>query len=242
MLIGPLPTTRSIAKALGVVRYRTGKPCLRGHTEDRFASTGQCYACIDAMNKVWRKENAEKTLLASKRWRDRQPNPERKPRTRMTANERNRKYRLKKNGFTGANLSIRCIPLDPKVQWAIYYERNKNTISETQRVYRKKNYEALKQAWDDWYSKNRPSQVEKATMRRRKVVRATPIWLTDEHRHEISSIYRECIRVAVETGVPHHVDHIVPIAGRNVSGLHVPWNLSVIPAIDNIRKSNKHAT
>lgn len=66
----------------------------------------------------------------------------------------------------------------------------------------------------------------------------TPPWLTREQREQMRLVYVECARITRETGIKHHVDHIVPLIGRSVSGLHVPWNLQVITASQNARKHN----
>lgn len=68
---------------------------------------------------------------------------------------------------------------------------------------------------------------------------AMPEWLTIEDRRLMTNLYTEARRVSRETGVQHHVDHIVPLRGKTVCGLHVPWNLRIITANDNIKKSNK---
>ena len=68
---------------------------------------------------------------------------------------------------------------------------------------------------------------------------ATPKWLSSEQRAEIYNIYALAKDCQVVTGEPYHVDHIVPIRGKNICGLHVPWNLQVLPADINISKSNR---
>jgi hypothetical protein len=56
----------------------------------------------------------------------------------------------------------------------------------------------------------------------------------------IRAIYASAKRLTQETGVPHHVDHIIPLQGALVSGLHVHTNLQVLPAVDNIKKLNRY--
>lgn len=69
---------------------------------------------------------------------------------------------------------------------------------------------------------------------------ATPTWLSDEQRQNIVSFYDLARNCSVVTGEQYQVDHIIPIRGKSVCGLHVPWNLQVLPASINRRKSNSY--
>lgn len=69
--------------------------------------------------------------------------------------------------------------------------------------------------------------------------RCRTIRLSAEHRRQLRSIYAECRERNRRHPRSWHVDHIVPLVGKTVSGLHVPWNLQIIPSSDNCKKSNK---
>jgi hypothetical protein len=73
----------------------------------------------------------------------------------------------------------------------------------------------------------------RSAIRNRRVTRATPKWAD---RAAIRKVYEKARRRALHTCIPHHVDHIIPIYGTYVSGLHVHNNLRVIPAVDNVRR------
>jgi len=68
----------------------------------------------------------------------------------------------------------------------------------------------------------------------------TPIWVDKEHLWLIKQAYELAILRTKQFGFSWHVDHIIPLNGFNVSGLHVIENIQVIPAAENLLKNNKY--
>lgn len=104
------------------------------------------------------------------------------------------------------------------------------------KVYRKQKPE-IARAYNTTPKAKEASRKHSA-LRSRRSKQATPKWLTPEQKQEIVAIYEHMRDCRAVTGEDYHVDHIVPLKGKNVCGLHVPWNLQVLPACVNLSKSN----
>jgi hypothetical protein len=98
---------------------------------------------------------------------------------------------------------------------------------------RKKSYDK------SWRKDNRARDRANKARYRAAIRKATPPWLTDEHRNQILAFYHEAERLTKETGVLHEVDHIVPLQAGAACGLHVPWNLRVVTRDENNRRPRK---
>lgn len=123
-----------------------------------------------------------------------------------------------------------------KKEWKI---NNKIHVSEYGRQYYFKNKETILAKGSEWSKSNRPKRNSYWSKYKAQKLKATPPWLTEDHISQMQDMYwlaKDCESVS---GQKYHVDHIVPLQGENVCGLHVPWNLQVIPAELNLSKGNK---
>jgi hypothetical protein len=134
------------------------------------------------------------------------------------------------------------------------YAANKEQIQQKKAEYRAMNREKFRKYATDWYNKNKDTALGRSKswkasnpdkiasyVRNRQAAKLqrTPCWITAKQLKQIEHFYAQAKKLEFETGIRHHVDHIIPLQGKMVSGLHVPENLTIITAKQNLRKNNK---
>lgn len=90
------------------------------------------------------------------------------------------------------------------------------------------------------YKKDNPGKRRALDMKRRAaLLNRTPKWLTEDDYWLMEQAYEHAVEQSITHGIKFHVDHIIPLQGKYVSGFHCPSNLQVIPAKVNMSKGNK---
>ena len=136
-----------------------------------------------------------------------------------------------------------------------YVAKNRDKILEKQRAYDAVKNTERKQYFQDWYLNNRERandlarlyrqnnphmNAKKQAKREAAKKQRIPKWLTEVDFERIQNEYALAAILTKLCGTPWHVDHIIPLQGKLVSGLHVPSNLRVLPAKENIAKNNRY--
>lgn len=122
---------------------------------------------------------------------------------------------------------------------AVDFEVKKETRLSQMRA----NYAAKKPYYSErmmlWRADNKHKQSTYSAKKRSDLLLRTPKWLDSQALAKIEAYYHTAHMLGMHTGEHYHVDHIVPLKGKLVSGLHVPWNLQILTKAENQRKKNK---
>lgn len=233
-----LHKVRSEALAAGATHYFTSLPCVHGHIDKRASKSGHCSECTRVRQKhrlttdvEYRKKHSEWNLkYITKRLAD---PVERKRITDRAKEVRNAKPETKIK--TAILDQIRNQREDVKVRRRVvqkirYAEKLKDDVI---------HIAARRERSAKWARENKDRANAKTALRRAARQQATPPWLTDEMKVEMQNFYVTAQLVVRLTGIQHDVDHIIPLSGETVCGLHVPWNLQILQATVNRAKHNK---
>lgn len=119
------------------------------------------------------------------------------------------------------------------------YQENRLAILEKKRLQRIENPDRFK-LQEKKYTEKFPGKLRaKCGRRRASLLNATPSWLSFIHHAQIEEFYELAQAKKMQTGIEIHVDHIIPLQGNGVRGLHVPWNLQLLTEKENCSKHNK---
>jgi hypothetical protein len=121
------------------------------------------------------------------------------------------------------------------------YTRN-HTCAECNRKYTKQHQRKTperRRELQKAYRKRYPEKIKASHAKHRaEKLKRVPKWLTKEDIKAIKEFYAEATRKTLATGVKYQVDHIIPLKGEHISGLHVPSNLQIITATEKLCKKH----
>lgn len=183
-------------------------------------------------------QNPEALRAAAARYRLRHPDRAKESQRRYNQKayqDNPGKYKARAKAYAAAN----------KEKIAAYEKERRGKTVEERKLYAKKYYlansEKLKRRAREqgpiWAKANKGRVTARANRHRIAKQRATPAWADLD---AIVAIYEQAAALSTATGNPYHVDHIVPLQGKIVAGLHVANNLQILPGKENQSKGARY--
>jgi|688.fasta_scaffold850030_1 5-methylcytosine-specific restriction endonuclease McrA len=203
-------TQAKTCKACGVK-----KPVLEFHHQalGKFGVTSKCKPCKNAMTKAWEMKNPEQCREKVRNWRA------------------NNREHVRENGRI-AYAANRKQHIEKQVAWQ---KRNPESKRINGSRYRVTHSDKIKR----WRRENYGMIYAHNAARRALRLKACPPWITEDQKAEMKAIYEKARELTIKTGVVHHVDHKHPLKNSRLCGLHVPWNLQILTAQENLTKGNR---
>ena len=180
----------------------------------KYGRISECKVCIKEYQAKYRANNLEKIK-------------EKRAKYRANNLEKIKEYKAKYYANNQEKLKERA---------SKYYTNNAEKIKEQQAKWYANNPEKAKEQASKWQANN-PEKVAAIAASRRVILGNASVPWADQDK--IREFYKERDRLTKETGIQHHVDHIYPLKGKDVTGLHHEDNLQILTAEENIRKGNR---
>ena len=213
---------RKDAKAAGLTRYYTGKPCPRSHITERMTSSGRCHQCTheDKMSSRNRSPEKHREYMAS--WHDKNKDFEllyRKENVEM----------IRQNSVKWAKEN----PEKCSENARLWRFKNIDRADENRRKWRRENPERMAFLSKRW-RENNPEKQRTIMFNRNSASRGVRLavkhGLLEEMMNSQSS---ECAYCKINISDEFHVDHLVPISK---GGGNLPQNLQLLCPTCNLRK------
>ena len=226
--LNSLPKTLAAAKAVGHTLYYTGVLCKHGHDTYRYVKDRVCSQCV----KLKVKRLSTVGGGNARRWAKKTPEQleqiyaKRKEYYALTAPKR-----LEEKRRSYAKLSK-----DPV--WVAARRKKTNEHRAKNGRTPEVSNPVVKRRYKQTVNGKAKTRAADAKRRAAKLLR-TPAWLTVDDFWMLEEAYSLAQVRSRTFGFSWHVDHIYPLQGKMVSGLHTPLNVQVIPGIENVRKANR---
>jgi len=225
--------SRADAQLNNLKYYYTGNLCKQGHTAQRRVANGECLECATKERNLNQQRRSERFLQKHGKEYAKQKSKQHYIKHKEEYITRARVWNDEnKNAVKAMQRDWRARNTDYMQQYLSRWWKNNPHKA---REYQVKSYTAV--ARQNWYKSNKGLKNFYTRMRQSAIKQATPTWA---RLQDIKNIYILAGLMTQLRGEEYHVDHIVPIKGKGVCGLHVPWNLQIISKQENLRKGNKH--